>query len=229
MSLGVAIPMYNEEGNCERVIQRCISHLSESNIEFHLAVVNNGSNDGTGLILEDFARRESRLIAIHLSENQGYGGGILAGLNNLILKKPEIIGWTWGDGQVCSTVLPKLYAECKRGADIAKACRIQRQDGYRRRVISKTYAGAIKLIGARSADVNGCPKLFRTEVYRDLHLTSTDWFIDAEAILKAEKQGRSIYQEPVIMEPRAFGKSKVKAQTILEFTKNIALWNLKKH
>ena len=228
MSLGIAIPMYNEEGNCERVVQRCISHLRESKIPFYLAVVNNGSTDGTGLILENLAQKEECIIAVHLAQNQGYGGGILAGMNNLLLKDPAIIGWTWGDGQVCSTVLPKLYTECLRGSDIAKACRIQRQDGYRRRLISKTYALAIKLIGARSADVNGCPKLFRTEVYRSLQLSSTDWFIDAEAILKAESQGYSIYQEPVIMEPRAFGESKVKAHTLLEFTKNIALWNLKK-
>ena len=229
MSLGIAIPMYNEEGNCERVLQRCITHLNESKIPFHLAVVNNGSTDGTGLILENLAKKEERIIPIHLTQNQGYGGGILAGMNNLLLKEPKIIGWIWGDGQVCSTVLPKLYSECINGYDIAKACRIQRQDGYRRRMISKTYSFAIKLIGSRSIDVNGCPKLFRTEVYRSLNLSSTDWFIDAEAILKAEAQEFSIYQEPVIMEPRSFGESKVKTHTLLEFIKNIALWNLKKH
>ena len=229
MSLGIAIPMYNEEGNCERVIQRCISHLSELNISFFLAVVNNGSTDGTGLIIENFAQKDDRIIAVHLSQNQGYGGGILAGMNNLMLKETDVIGWIWGDGQVCSTVLPKLYTECMHGYDIAKACRIQRQDGYRRRFISKAYSFAIRLIGARSTDVNGCPKLFRSPIYRALQLQSTDWFIDAEAILKAEKKGFSIFQEPVIMEPRSFGESKVKTSTLLEFGKNIILWNLKKH
>ena len=115
-----------------------------------------------------------------------------------------------------------------QGYEMAKACRIERQDGYRRRVISKSYSFAMKFLGAKSNDVNGCPKLFRTEFYRSLSIESKDWFIDAESILKAEKKGATIYQEPVIMEPRSFGESKVKNKTIVEFAKNIALWKMTK-
>ena len=229
MSLGISIPMYNEEGNVERVLQRCQSHLKASGIDFYIAAVNNGSTDGTGSTLDELSQREPRIIAIHLSSNQGYGGGILAGMNSLMLKNLDVVGWTWGDGQVCSTVLPRLYQECMQGADIAKACRIQRQDGYRRRFISKTYSMIMKMTGTRNSDLNGCPKLFRNDFYRSLELQSKDWFIDAEAMLKAEGKNAAIYQEPVIMEPRFFGESKVRMSTILEFTKNIIVWKLKRY
>jgi glycosyltransferase involved in cell wall biosynthesis len=229
MNLGLSIPMFNEEGNAERVLARMLSHLEELNISFMLAVVNNGSTDGTGSVLDRMSARDDRIVPIHLQENQGYGGGILSGINTLLQRSPEVIGWSWGDGQVCSTVLSTLYKECQSGVDLAKTCRIQRQDGYRRRVISSIYAKGMRILGIRTPDINGCPKLFRSAFFTRLELESQDWFLDAEAILKTEKYEGLIHNEPVIMEPRSFGESKVRMSTLGEFTKNMIRWKFKRY
>lgn len=229
MNLGISIPMYNEEGNAERVISRMISHLDSLDISFVLAVVNNGSNDATGMVLDQLSKREDRVISIHLKENQGYGGGILAGINSLRSYKPEIIGWSWGDGQVCATSLSSLYQKCKDGIDLAKTYRIERQDGYTRRLISSIYAMGMHQMGTRTPDINGCPKLFRWSFFEQLQLESHDWFLDAEAILKTEKLGGSIHNEPAIMEPRASGESKVRLWTLVEFAKNMTRWRFKRY
>ena len=230
MSLGLAIPMFNEEGNVERVLNRTMSHLQNEGIDFTIAAINNGSSDGTGLILDNLSEHEPRIIPIHLTKNQGYGGGILAGMRTLLLQEHEVIGWTWGDGQICATVLSKLYKECTLGADLAKACRIQRQDGYTRRLITKVYAQTMwGTFRTRTTDINGCPKLFRRDFYQRLELQSTDWFLDAETILKTEKHKGVIHQEPVIMEPRASGVSKVGLYTLGEFMRNIVRWKCKRY
>ena len=229
MNLGISIPMYNEEGNAERVISRMINHLDSLGISFVLAVVNNGSNDATGMVLDQLSKREDRVISIHLKENQGYGGGILAGINSLHSYKPDIIGWSWGDGQVCATSLSSLYQKCKEGADLAKTYRIQRQDGYTRRAISSLYAMGMRQMGTQTPDVNGCPKLFQRAFFEQLKLESRDWFLDAEAILKTEKIGGIIHNEPAIMEPRAAGESKVQLWTLIEFAKNMARWTIKRY
>ena len=230
MNLGLSIPMYNEEGNAERVVTRIVSHLEHLKIDFLLAVVNNGSSDATGRILDTLSTNEPRIIPIHLQENQGYGGGIMAGLNALIRKEPEIVGWIWGDGQVCSTVLSTLYTECINGTDLAKTCRIQRQDGYMRRSISGLYSIGMKtLMRVRTPDINGCPKLFRREFFAGLNLESQDWFLDAEAILKTERKKGIIHNEPVIMEARMSGKSNVRLTTLIEFGSNMLRWRLKRY
>ena len=219
--------MFNEEGNAERVIARMTKHLDSLNIIFSIAVVNNGSTDSTGSVLDDIGARDSRILPIHLEHNQGYGGGILSGLHMLRKYSPDVIGWSWGDGQVCATVLSSLYNECMSGADLAKACRIQRQDGYTRRFISSIYAQGMRRMGTRTPDINGCPKLFRWSFFERLDLESTDWFLDAEAILKTEKYNGVIHNEPVIMEPRTFGESKVRWSTLAEFAKNMVRWKCK--
>lgn len=228
MHLGISIPMFNEEGNAERVLSRLISHLEALHISFLVAVVNNGSTDSTGIILDKMSDRDPRIVPIHLEKNQGYGGGILAGIQTLLECEPEVIGWSWGDGQVCSTVLSRLYKECANGVDVAKTCRIHRQDGYRRRIISRIYAQGMSALGIRTPDVNGCPKLFRRSFFESLHLGSTDWFLDAEAIIKTEQKNALIHNEPVIMEPRGFGQSKVRLSTLGEFTKNMIYWRFKR-
>jgi len=230
MNLGLSIPMYNEEGNAERVVIRIVSHLERLNIDFLLAVVNNGSSDGTGTILDKLSEADARIVPIHLQRNQGYGGGIMAGVNALLIKEPDIIGWIWGDGQVCSTVLSTLYTECANGTDLAKTCRIQRQDGYLRRCISTVYSINMRtLMRVRTPDINGCPKLFRREFFSQLQLESKDWFLDAEAILKTEKKQGIIHNEPVIMEARTSGKSNVRMATIVEFLSNMIRWKMKRY
>ena len=71
MNLGISIPMYNEEGNAERVISRMISHLDSLDISFVLAVVNNGSNDATGVVLDRIGVRDERVIQFISSKIKG--------------------------------------------------------------------------------------------------------------------------------------------------------------
>lgn len=227
LSLGLAIPLYNEEGAVENVLHQTMFVLRQENIPFFIATVNNGSTDQTGDILDQIAKHNPEIIPIHFDQNQGYGGGILSGMRALAPKEPSILGWSWGDGQVSPEVLPKLYRACKNGAQLAKAKRIKRKDGLNRIIQSKFYNRAMQILGTQTKDVNGCPKVFRMEAWEELDLLSQDWFLDAETILLAEKLGWAIHQEPVTMEPRYYNRSKVHLGTTFEFTKNILQWKLK--
>lgn len=107
MMLGLSIPMYNEEGATEQVLHQIMYVLRKAEISFHLAVVNNGSTDSTGSIVDHLAQQFSEIIPIHFPENQGYGGGIQAGMRALEPLNLDIVGWMWGDGQILPDVLPK--------------------------------------------------------------------------------------------------------------------------
>ena len=227
MSIGISIPLFNEEGAVEQVLHQTMFVLREAKIPFHLAVVNNGSTDSTGSIIDSMAQNFPEIIAIHFDKNQGYGGGILAGMRALSPRDISVMGWMWGDGQVSPDVLPKLYHACLDGHQMAKACRTKRNDGLNRFLITGVYASVMKALGSRTKDVNGCPKLFPAEIWRSIDLRSEDWFLDAEVILTAEQLQWSIHQESVIMKPRYYNESKVRLGTLLEFVWNISKWRLK--
>jgi len=226
MSLGLAIPLYDEEALVVEVTTGLLRALDLAGLEFRLALVNNGSRDRTGELVADLAR-DPRVRAVQLAENAGYGGGILAGIRALLAEgAPEVLGWCWGDGQVDPAVIPSLYARCQQGAMLAKARRVERQDGAQRRLVTTGYAATVGLLGVRTPDVNGCPKLLRREAWEALAPHHADWFLDAEVVLGAEARGWRIEDEPVVMRRRKAGRSKVRLATVGEFALNLARWKL---
>jgi glycosyltransferase involved in cell wall biosynthesis len=224
--LGLSIPLYNEEILIAQVVAALQSTLDDAKIEYTLVLVDNGSTDGTGKIVDELARGDN-VEAIHLPKNAGYGGGILAGLDHMRREGlPNVVGWYWGDGQVSPEILPPLFRAIVKGADMAKAHRTERQEGLNRRLIAKTYASFMWLAGVKTPDVNGCPKLLSRSTLEALRPSSTDWFIDAEVVIGAEERGLVIASHPTTMLRRQGGASKVKVRTLIEFFWNIFRWKL---
>ena len=226
MQLGLVIPLLNEHELVTEVVASIHSTLEAAEISHIIVLVNNGSTDQTGAKIDDLAQSDS-VHAIHLRENAGYGGGILAGFAWLEQDGlPDVVGWCWGDGQVSPQVLPSLFTACLNGSHIAKVTRKDRRDGLSRQLVTTGYAAATRALGIRTADVNGCPKLMTQEAFNVLQPESQDWFLDAELIIGAEEHDWSIHSENVTMQPRRAGRSKVSWKTVVEFGWNLTRWRV---
>ena len=220
--LGLAIPFFNEEAAAQVVIADLKGALREARIPHAIALVNNGSTDSTGKILNRLASKDESLLVLHLEENGGYGGGILAGMRQL---QTPVVGWMWGDGQVEASVVVDAYeALVRTGAELAKARRIQRNDGRQRWAVSKAYNLVMRALGSKLSDANGCPKLFTREAWETLDARSTDWFLDPEVVLKALEKGLVWTEVDAVMRARAGGASKVHRETVIEFLKHLRAW-----
>ncbi len=223
MMLGLSIPLYDEADCCEPVILDLLEALRAERVGFRLALVDNGSKDETGRIVTRLGASQPEVLALHLEQNAGYGGGILAGLRRL---PTPILGWYWGDGQVDAEVLVRCWRRLREEPlDLVKARRVERQDGRQRELITGVYRGVMKLgFGVDTMDVNGCPKLLTRGAYEALDLRSQDWFLDPECLLKAQELGLAIGEVDAVMRPRPGGESKVRAATVTEFLRHLAAW-----
>lgn len=74
--LSIVVPAYNIEKDLPRCLE---SILAQTYGELEVIVVNDGSKDGTGAIIDAFAARDSRVKAIH-KENGGVTSARLRGL-----------------------------------------------------------------------------------------------------------------------------------------------------
>lgn len=230
-SLALVVPLFDEVLLVEGVVADTVAALDAASVDFCLVLVDNGSTDGTSARVRGLAC-DPRVRAVHLSPNQGYGGGILAGLAEAwqvsIGGQPaDVVGWMWGDGQIDPGTLPGLLSAIADGAELAKVRRSRRLDGSQRRVVSTAYAAVLRVLGLSTADVNGCPKLFPREVLVELDLRARDWFLDCEAVLAVEARGGRISDLPAVMRPRAAGHSKVGAATVAEFVYSLARWRVR--
>ena len=220
LSLSLVIPLFNEQENIKKVVIPIIRTLDTFVDSYELILVDNGSRDGTRREIEALRAEFPKVVLVPIDENQGYGGGILSGLD---VARGEFLGYLAGDGQIPALDIIKVYEYCMFGHyPCAKVYRAIRGDGLKRKLISFLYNQLFRMMfRTRHLDVNGTPKIFRREVYERLQLERKDWFIDAEFILKARSMGIEILEVPVTFLPRAGGASKVDFGAIVEFLKNM--------
>ena len=221
----LVVPFYNEEAGCEPVTLRLVEELDRMQIDYELIPVNNGSTDQTGTILDRCAREHARIKVVTVDQNQGYGWGILSGLAR---SSGRFVGYVDGDNQIPPAQMIQVFNHAREhDTDICKGARIERTDGFQRRVISTVYNVMFKvLFRCPVHDVNAKPKIMKRTCFTKLGLQSKDWFIDAELVIKAQASGMRIDEVPIEFLRREQGASKVRLGAIFEFLKNILIYRL---
>ncbi|MGQ0764505.1 MAG: glycosyltransferase family 2 protein [Gemmatimonadota bacterium] len=217
-ALSLVMPCYNEEAIVTQTIRRTLSAFDEAGISVELISVDNGSRDRTAEIIREFAARDPRVVPVTVQVNQGYGFGILSGLPHA---RADWIGLIPADSQVDALDTVHLYLEalaCEEPV-IAKARRRFRMDGFTRKVVSVAYNSLFRILWPRIAsfDINGLPKLFPRDVARRMELSSRDWFLDPEIMIKSHYLGVRCIEYNVFARMRSRGLSHVNASTCVNF------------
>lgn len=218
--LSVVIPAFNEVAAIAGVVHELERSFSTKGLSFEIIVVDNGSTDGTGFVLEELQKKTNCLKVVHVFPNKGYGNGILKGLTKA---EGDILGWIDADGQSSAEDVAGAYHLFLRGEyDVCKGIRRGRMDSAPRLIQSRVYNVIFRaLFHVPYSDINAKPKFFTRAVYDSLELSSEDFFIDAELIIKAARRGYAVGELPVKGDARRGGSSKVRITTALEFIENL--------
>ena len=221
----LVLPCYNEEAAIGRTAPELMEVFNADGLDIQLVLVDNGSGDRTGAIIDDLVESGYPVKKVAHETNQGYGGGILSGLK---AGDAPIVGYLCADGQVSAKDALMAYhlLRGKEATTLAKVRRRFRRDSWRRKLASSIYNIMMQvLFGWLGAiDINGSPKLFSREIFDAMDLRSGDWFLDPEIIIKAKHLGLKILEVDVEGHMRRGGASNVKIRTCLEFLFNIFLY-----
>lgn len=224
--LSLVLPAYNEENSIEEVVRDLSKALYATTALHEIIVVNNGSTDGTSTVLNKLQEKIAELRVVNVSENQGYGHGILQGFCE---SRGTVVGWCDADGQMSPDEILHVY-RCLMESDakFAKGCRHGRSDGLFRKIESHMFNCLFQILfEVDNRDINGKPKFIHRDLYTSIGLVSKDWFIDAECILKAHKLKEKILDVDIESIPRKGGKSKIRLQSIFEFSKNLLCYKMR--
>jgi glycosyltransferase involved in cell wall biosynthesis len=219
-ALTLVLPLLDEEGNIESVADDLLYAFRTADISLTLILVDNGSKDGTRAKVEQLAAKHDSIRGLYLDKNAGYGGGIQAGMAEA---DTPLLGWMWGDAQIEAGDVVRVYRRLITDkADLSKARRVQRVDGWQRSVVTRVYnLATLWLFHVSSVDTNGCPKIFTRAAWEELAPKSKDWFLDPEVMIGYGRKGMKLTEVDVLAKPRTKGVSKVGTGTVAEFVVNL--------
>jgi dolichol-phosphate mannosyltransferase len=145
--VSVVAPVYNEIETLPEFHRRVTAALAGRRYE--LVLVDDGSNDGSGELLEQLAARDTAVRPVHLSRNFGHQAALTAGLE---AARGAAVVTMDADLQDPPEAIPRLLEQWSAGADVVHGVRHERRGESRRRlfVIRQFYRVFNRLSGLAS-------------------------------------------------------------------------------
>lgn len=166
--VSVIVPVYNTE----KYLPRCIdSILAQTFIDFELIIVNDGSEDNSGKICDNYALKDSRIIVIH-KENEGVSIARNIGVKSSTGKYITFID---SDDKVSTNYLFKLIEiHEKLNAELTISSYIKRNQGIDKQFILDYYgvvdAKNIETVLNNSILTVPVAKIFNSNIIKTNHI-----------------------------------------------------------
>ena len=220
----VIVPTYNERFNIARLIPAILAQ--DPSLE--ILVVDDGSPDGTGAIVDSIAANNPRVHIIHREGKLGLGTAYIEGFRWALERKYDLVFEMDADFSHNPELLPEFLQMIKE-ADVVLGSRYQ--DG-RVNVVNwpmsrlflsyaaNVYARAVT--GLPISDTTGGFKCFRRNVLESIDLNSVKsngYAFQIEMSFRVWKRGFRIVEIPIIFVDRTEGVSKMSKRIVRE-----AIW-----
>jgi dolichol-phosphate mannosyltransferase len=217
----VIVPTYNERFNIARLIPSVLAQ--DASLE--ILVVDDGSPDGTGAIVDAIAANNSRVHIIHRESKLGLGTAYIAGFRWALERKYDLVFEMDADFSHNPERLPE-FLEAIKEADLVLGSRYQ---GGRVNVVNwpmsrlfLSYAANIyarAVTGLPVSDTTGGFKCFRRNVLESIDLNyvkSNGYAFQIEMSYRVWKRGFRLVEIPIIFVDRTEGISKMSKRIMRE-------------
>jgi glycosyltransferase involved in cell wall biosynthesis len=211
--LSILLPAYNEASQIERCITEVENSVRGFSNSYEIIVSEDGSIDGTDVIVARKAKTNPNLVLLHSSNRLGKGKGIK---NALTASKGKYIAFMDVDLATDLACLPELLRVVKANGGMAIGSRhvagsnVQRH--LSRTLSSLVYNALVRLLFMDGVHDHQCGfKMMTREVAETvLQFSKTDgYFFDTEMIVRCKKLGYPVKEVPVRWVEKNKGGSKV--------------------
>lgn len=219
INLVIVIPAYNEEACIKNVIATWTHGIIDilQNDNFRILVINDGSKDKTGLILDQIALNNKYLIAKH-QLNGGHGLAVVNGYKFAVELDPEYIFQTDSDDQFITSDF-KLFWDKKNQSDFILGYRQIRHDDPFRLLITRILKFSLLFIyGTYINDANIPFRLFKTSFLKKLLAVLPKPIPFAPNIflsILAKKSKQELFNIPVVHKERETGEVSIRHMKLL--------------
>jgi len=217
----VIVPTYNERENIAKLIDSVLA----KDPRLEMLIVDDGSPDGTGAIVDGIAAKNPRVHALHRAKKLGLGTAYIAGFRWALERKYDFIFEMDADFSHDPAHLPQ-FLDAVQEADLVLGSRYLKGKvtvvnwPLNRLLLSyNANVYARNITGLRLWDLTGGFKCFRRNVLESIDLNkvkSNGYAFQIEMSFRAWKNGARIREIPIVFVDRTEGESKMSGGIIQE-------------
>ncbi len=221
MDLSLVVPTYNEKENIEKLLNKIFKEFKEHKIRGEVIVVDDGSPDNTGNLVENLRKKHKNLKVIHRKGKLGLSSAVLEGWR---MAKSEILGVMDADLSHPPKKIKELFWAIEKGeADFTIGSRHikgGRIEGWnlKRKLLSKTATLLARIYTNVKDPMTGF-FMIKKECIKDVKLNPKGFKILLEIIMKGKH--KKIKEIPIIFINRVEGKSKAGIKEIFSYLQNL--------
>ena len=231
----VIVPTYNEREN----ITRLIGSILEQDPRLEILVVDDGSPDGTGEIVEALIQHETRVHILKRPRKMGLGTAYIAGFRWALQEGYHLVFEMDADFSHDPAHLPQFLGAVE-GADLVLGSRYRNGkvtvvNWPIKRLLLSYFANVYARVvtGLPVWDATGGFKCFRRNVLESIdlsHVRSNGYAFQIEMSFRAWRKHFKIVEIPIVFVDRTEGHSKMSGAIVREaiwMVWRLRLWALK--
>jgi len=222
MPLAVIIPTYNESDN----IPYLVSQILALPINAHVIVVDDNSPDGTGQLVDEIARTEPRVHAVHRPAKLGLGTAHIAGMRHAITLNLDPIVSMDADFSHQPRYISDLIVGLDQ-VDVMIGSRYVRGGGMQGRNLRLRFVSwganffARTMLNLKAHDCTSGFRAYRRAVLESINLDmifSNGYSFLIEMLFLCQARGWRVGESAIIYEDRRAGTSKISRAEIYKAT-----------
>ena len=227
-SISIVIPALNEQAVLETVVRDIEKQVAASFTDFEIILIDDGSTDRTGQIMDNLARELPKVRAVHNPHNLGLGASYQRGVAEA---RCTYLMMLCGDGGMPAASLPPIFAAIGSADIVAPyVTNLKAIKSPVRYFTSRVYTHLLNLLfGQKIKYYNGLP-VHRVDLLRQLRINSTGFAFQGEIFTKLLRSGCSMTEVGVLGAEMTRNSSAIRLRGLLNIAKVLTLlvWEVRR-
>ena len=183
----------NEEDKIEDTVRTIITAAGNRFTSYEILLVNDGSTDSTGTIMDRLAKENPRIRVLHNENNLGLGGSYRRAIGHASM---DHVMWVSGDNAETADNLVNIISHLGEADIVIPVLLDQTNRPKFRQLTSRTFTRLVNLIfHLRIRYYNGAV-LHRTALVRSIRIQTDSFAYQTEILVKLVRRGHTYVEIP---------------------------------
>ncbi|XP_063698970.1 dolichol-phosphate mannosyltransferase subunit 1 [Culicoides brevitarsis] len=225
----ILLPTYNEKENLPIIIWLIVKYMTQSNIDYEVIIVDDGSPDGTQDVAKQLQKiyGEDKILLRPRPSKLGLGTAYVHGMKHA---SGDFIIIMDADLSHHPKFIPEMInLQLEHDYDVVSGTRYLGNGGvsgwdFKRKLISRgaNFLSQI-LLRPGASDLTGSFRVYKKRVLEKLiaNCVSKGYVFQMEMIVRARQFNYTVGEVPITFVDRVYGQSKLGGTEIFQFAKNL--------